>query len=247
MGDYIFNGALYLIAISFLIFSFVKDKKKTKTALLKAWKSFENILPMLLGIIIIVGILIAEANLRPLVELKQTKVVRIIKGTSLHEFGEGSSSITIDKLLRNSYPNKDIKSLYHGLLTIGDFTIDYSHHGASAGRRDWLKGNEARFYLRNIMYSEIKLGNKPANLYLRAHYHEPLVEWLSMGMLEEEYESWFCILPSLCMIDDYARKVTSSKFIVTNGIYTFEIINDALYKIHKFKKTLDIRTKEEIE
>ncbi|MCX6383001.1 MAG: permease [Actinobacteria bacterium] len=59
MGDYIFNGALYLIAISFLIFSFVKDKKKTKTALLKAWKSFENILPMLLGIIIIVGILIA--------------------------------------------------------------------------------------------------------------------------------------------------------------------------------------------
>ena len=59
MGDYIFNGALYLIAIGFLIFSFVKDKKKTKMALKKAWKAFENLLPMLLGIIIIVGIIIA--------------------------------------------------------------------------------------------------------------------------------------------------------------------------------------------
>lgn len=59
MGDYIFNGALYLIAIAFLIFSFVKDKKKTRMALKKAWKAFENLLPMLLGIIIIVGIIIA--------------------------------------------------------------------------------------------------------------------------------------------------------------------------------------------
>ena len=53
MGDYIFNGAVYLIAIGFLIFSFVKDKHKTRKALLKAWKAFENILPMLLGIIIV--------------------------------------------------------------------------------------------------------------------------------------------------------------------------------------------------
>ena len=59
MGDYIFDGALYLIAIGFLVFSFVKDKKKTKMALKKAWKAFENLLPMLLGIIIIVGIIIA--------------------------------------------------------------------------------------------------------------------------------------------------------------------------------------------
>jgi uncharacterized membrane protein YraQ (UPF0718 family) len=59
LGDYILNGALYLVAIGFLIFSFIKDKKKTKMALLKAWKAFENLLPMLLAIIIIVGIIIA--------------------------------------------------------------------------------------------------------------------------------------------------------------------------------------------
>jgi len=191
-------------------------------------------------------LLIADANLAPLMELKQTKSLRIVKGTGSHEFGEGSSAITMDRLLRTHYPNKDIRSLYHGLLSLDNFTIDYTHHGASAGRRDWLKGNELRYYLRSIMYAEIKLGNKPADLYLRAHYHEPVVEWLSMGMLDKEYESWICVLPSMCMIDDYARKVTRSKFTVTNGIYAFEIINDAIYKIHKFKKTLDIRTKERI-
>ncbi len=62
LGDYIFNSVLYAIAIGFLIFSFIKDRNKTKMALIKAWKSFENILPMLLGIIIIVGILISVLN-----------------------------------------------------------------------------------------------------------------------------------------------------------------------------------------
>ena len=56
MGDYILNGALYLIAIGFLVFSFVKDKKKTKMALMKAWKAFENLLPMLLGIVFIFNV-----------------------------------------------------------------------------------------------------------------------------------------------------------------------------------------------
>ena len=59
MGEYIFNGVLYFIAIGFLIFSFVKDKKKTKMALKIAWKAFENLFPILLGIIIIIGIIIA--------------------------------------------------------------------------------------------------------------------------------------------------------------------------------------------
>jgi hypothetical protein len=191
-------------------------------------------------------ILIAEANLSPLLEAKQTKMVRIIKGTGVHEFGEGSSAVTIDKMLRNKYPKKDIKSLYHGLLSIGKFYVDYTHHGSPPGSRDWLKGNEARYYLRSIMYAEIKSGNKPANLYLRGHYHEPILEWLSMEMLGEEYDSWMCILPSMCMLDDHARKVTRSQFKITNGIYAFELMNDTIYKIHKFKKTIDIRTKEDI-
>lgn len=52
----------YGLAIILLILSFVKDKKKTKMALKKAWKAFENILPEFLVVIILVGFLLAILN-----------------------------------------------------------------------------------------------------------------------------------------------------------------------------------------
>ncbi|MCT4685786.1 permease [Vallitalea sp.] len=55
MSSYI----MYLVAIILLIISYYKDKKKTKKALKKAWKSFNNILPQFLGVILFVGILLA--------------------------------------------------------------------------------------------------------------------------------------------------------------------------------------------
>lgn len=53
------NLILYGITLILLAVSFFKDKKKTKMALKKAWKSFENILPQFLGVIILVGILLS--------------------------------------------------------------------------------------------------------------------------------------------------------------------------------------------
>lgn len=52
----------YIAAIVALSISFVKDKKKSMLALKKAWKSFENILPQVLSLLIIVGILLAIVN-----------------------------------------------------------------------------------------------------------------------------------------------------------------------------------------
>lgn len=54
-----FTIFMYIVALSFLLFSFVKDRRKTKLALKKAWKSFENILPQFLSILIIIGIMLA--------------------------------------------------------------------------------------------------------------------------------------------------------------------------------------------
>lgn len=51
--------ALYVIAATALTMSFMKDKKNTKIALKKAWKSFENILPQFLSILILIGIVLA--------------------------------------------------------------------------------------------------------------------------------------------------------------------------------------------
>jgi len=59
MGNYIFNGAIYLIALIFLIISFIKSRQKTKKALIKAWNSFKNIIPMLLGVIFLIGLILS--------------------------------------------------------------------------------------------------------------------------------------------------------------------------------------------
>lgn len=58
MDSYIFYG----LAITLLILSFIKDKRKTKMALKKAWKAFENILPEFLVVILLVGLLLAILN-----------------------------------------------------------------------------------------------------------------------------------------------------------------------------------------
>jgi len=56
------NYILYGITLILLIISYYKDKKKTKMALKKAWKAFENILPEFLGVIMLVGVLLAVLN-----------------------------------------------------------------------------------------------------------------------------------------------------------------------------------------
>jgi len=42
-----------------LVVSLVKSKEKTKLALKKAWKAFDNILPQFLGIILLIGIILS--------------------------------------------------------------------------------------------------------------------------------------------------------------------------------------------
>lgn len=54
--------ALYAVTGILLIVSFYKDKQKTKKALKKAWKAFENILPEFLVVILLVGLLLAIMN-----------------------------------------------------------------------------------------------------------------------------------------------------------------------------------------
>lgn len=53
---------LYGVTLLLLVLSFVKDRKKTKMSLKKAWKAFENILPEFLVVILFVGVLLAALN-----------------------------------------------------------------------------------------------------------------------------------------------------------------------------------------
>ena len=50
-----FTKILYGIATIWLFVSYLKDKNNTKIALKKAWRSFENILPSVLVVLLLVG------------------------------------------------------------------------------------------------------------------------------------------------------------------------------------------------
>jgi len=55
----LFTYILYALAAIGLVVSFVKDRQKTKLALIKAWKAFENILPQILTIFLVIGFALA--------------------------------------------------------------------------------------------------------------------------------------------------------------------------------------------
>lgn len=54
-----FSISMYSLAIGLTVFSWFKNQKKTKVALKKAWKSFENILPQLSAILLLIGFVLA--------------------------------------------------------------------------------------------------------------------------------------------------------------------------------------------
>lgn len=54
-----FTIILYAIAGVGLFISFLVDRQKTGKALIKAWKSFENILPQFLSVLVIIGLALA--------------------------------------------------------------------------------------------------------------------------------------------------------------------------------------------
>jgi uncharacterized membrane protein YraQ (UPF0718 family) len=54
-----FTFILYGLSISLLVVSAFKDRKKTWMALKKAWKAFENILPQMLGVLTLIGLMLA--------------------------------------------------------------------------------------------------------------------------------------------------------------------------------------------
>lgn len=185
---------------------------------------------------------IAEAIFKPWIVLPNVKTIRIAEGTQAHDGLGNSMTYDVTAQLQAEYPDKDIKAVQHGLLDIDGYKIDYAHHGPPPGRRSWLKGNEARYYLRDRMMREIIAGRKPPDLYHRAHYHEPVIEWLKVN----GFESHLIITPSYSFPGAWTRQATKSINEVVNGMMVLEIEDGKLLNIHELIERTDIRTKERI-
>lgn len=177
---------------------------------------------------------------------KNLKAIRLVVGTPAHNFGEQTAEELTIELLKPDMPKVDMKVLYHGLLNIKGILFDYAHRGPQSGKRNWLKGNEARYYLRSLMEDEIHMGNTPPHLVTRGHYHSFVEEYLSIQYRDATYKSWLYTLPSYCFMGEFAINITSSQYIETHGMICTEVIDGQIGKTNIFKQSLDTRSKEEI-
>ena len=191
-------------------------------------------------------VLIGFCNLKPWLELRNVRTVRVVKGTASHVLGEGSSEILIARMLAQAYPNKDVQALYHGLLDVGGVTFDCAHHGPFPGSRNWLKGNVARYYLRSLMLDDVLHGRDPPRVVARAHYHVYVRETLRLEVEGQEHASDLIITPSYCGVGDHGRRVTRSTSLQTHGLVACEVVGGELRDVHPFKETLDLRTYEQV-
>lgn len=186
---------------------------------------------------------IAYQNMIEFYRLENLKVARIITGTRSHEDGVGTASKILGMRLRKEFPNVDTRTVEHSLADVDGVLIDVAHHGPSGGRRIWLNGNEARFYLRNIVISEIMAGNRPPDVVMRGHVHTKVTETITVG----DNEHRLIVLPSMMMIDSgFARQATRSAYTVTNGGVFFEVQDGAMSAPEFVAETVDIRTKEKL-
>lgn len=190
-------------------------------------------------------VIIAIDCIRPWLESKKVTTIRLAFGTGAHEFGEASSVLLIENALKNEFKNKDIRAINHGLLNINGHTIDYAHHGPGVGIREWTNGNSVRFYLKNIIFREQKRKKAPPDLVLRGHVHELAYEVITSFEDLQLKQYKILIMPSMCMMSEHARQMTRSAYLITNGIFAFEINNKISDPIPFIEQT-DVRIKEDL-
>lgn len=185
-------------------------------------------------------IIIAVANLQPVLSLPNLEALRIVEGTGAHGFGEGSAEALVCQQVKASHPNLDTLVLRHGKPTVQRVTLDYAHHGPGAGIREWTKGNQARYYLKSIVLSELAAGNAPPMVVLRGHVHEFV--WETVRIRGKEYH--IIIAPPYCGMSEHGQQATRSKYEIHSGLIALDIEDDHV-TIHPFWRYKDMRTREE--
>jgi hypothetical protein len=184
----------------------------------------------------------ATANLMPWLEYDQVKDFMLVWGTASHIFEDGSAPNVVMQALKSHNNKVNYKQAKHALLDYAGVRFDIAHHGAGGGRRNWLKGNEARYYTRSIMLDAVQDNKRPPDVVIRSHYHtrieEYLVDWYAAyGKVKTEY----ILTPSYQGMNEFTRQATKSAGKVLNGHVAFEIINGKVHDTHWFVDIRDVR------
>ncbi len=80
----IFTLVFYIITAVLLTLSLLKDKTKTRAALHKSWRSFENILPQFLTVLMMIGIMLSVLS---------PETISLLLGKDSGWYGVASASV----------------------------------------------------------------------------------------------------------------------------------------------------------
>ena len=123
------NGAiLYAIAIILISISFIKDRNKTKDAVLKSWKMFRNIIPDILSIMLFVGLSLSilTPTLISSIIGEKSGLIGIAYSTLIGSVALIPSFIVFplgDTLVQNGAGLPQVAALMSSLMSVGITTL----------------------------------------------------------------------------------------------------------------------------
>jgi hypothetical protein len=196
-------------------------------------------------------IAIGRENMLEWLKHRQVRHLGLVKGTGVHEAGQGTTTITIAEMLKLEFPKKNIKYYGHALLNNNGIVYDLAHHGPGTGIRKWLRGNVLRLYTRSLMMDDLMNGDDPPDVVARGHFHRYVPEAVHIRARGKTFVTRSFVLPSFTLPGDYVRKVAQSPRKVTVGMVVLEIIDGKIVAVYDqepdFMRTIDLRTKAEVQ
>jgi hypothetical protein len=186
---------------------------------------------------------IARSNLLPVVEMEQVLSLRLTTGTAVHvpDCAEARVAAAL-----TGTRGVEVRACHHERLRVDGVVFDIAHHGPPPGVRDWLRGNVALYYLKSAIYADRRMGQEPAQVYVRGHFHEyvPVPHEDIWHGQHQRYD--LTILPSFCGFTEHARKVTRSCPQLTVGMVAYVIQGGQVAHVQPFTRSVDLRMEEEL-
>lgn len=181
-------------------------------------------------------------NLKPVIAMNGVASVQFSEGTGVHSYGQGSTEEILTRMFNLEFPDIEISYHPHARTDVGgEFEIESFHHGPSPGTMESTHGNAARNFLKDRMLKDLSWGRKPASLYLCGHFHKYTPVSYGMEWDNVWYESRLIILPPLCTLGSFGRKVTKTLPSVEVGVIVLEIEDGQIRRTHKFTEDIDQR------
>jgi len=180
-------------------------------------------------------------NFRPIFKQLNVRNAEVLFGTAAHDGMGMTHPKSLVMALRAEFQKTDIRLSWHTDIDVDGYVINCAHHGSGTGIRNWLRGNEMRYYMKSLVEDYKDRGEKPADLVLRGHFHgfhwETIRKYLPGGFQQTD----MLLVPSMCGMGAYAKQVTKSRTDIINGSILLEVKDGALQKCHEFVTFRDLK------